>query len=73
MRTSFNWTPYNFLSASVSAAYGTFGGSLGWMFNFHPKGFNLYLAMDQIAGSLSKQYVPLSDGGTFHMGLNIPF
>lgn len=73
VRTSFNWTPYNFLSASVSAAYGSFGGSLGWMFNFHPKGFNLYLAMDQIPGTLSKQYVPLSGAGTFHMGLNIPF
>ena len=73
VRASANWSPYNFLSASVSAAYGTFGGSLGWMFNFHPKGFNLYLAMDQITGTLSKQYVPLSGAGTFHVGLNIPF
>ena len=73
VRASANWSPYNFLSASVSAAYGTFGGSLGWMLNLHPKGFNLYLAMDQITGTLSKQYVPLSGAGTFHMGLNIPF
>ena len=73
VRASFNWTPYNFLSASVSAAYGTFGGTVGWMLNLQPKGFNLYLAMDQITGKLSKQYVPLSGAGTFHVGLNIPF
>ncbi len=73
VRASVNWTPYSFLSASLSTAYGTFGGSFGWMLNLHPKGFNLYLAMDQITGSLTKQYVPLSGAGTFHVGLNIPF
>ncbi|MDD2475139.1 MAG: DUF5723 family protein [Dysgonamonadaceae bacterium] len=73
LRASANWVPYNFLSASISAAYGTFGGSIGWMLNLHPKGFNLFLAMDQITGSLSKQYIPLSGVGTFHFGMNIPF
>lgn len=72
-RASANWAPYSFLSTSLSVAYGTFGGSLGWMFNLHPKGFNLYLAMDKITGKLSKQYIPLSGVGTFHFGLNIPF
>ncbi len=73
VRASVNWAPYNFLSGSLSAAYGTFGASAGWMLNLHPKGFSLFLAMDQITGRLSKQYIPLSGVGTFHFGLNIPF
>lgn len=72
-RVSANWAPYSFLSGSLSAAYGTFGGSVGWMLNLHPKYFNLFLAMDQITGTLSKQYIPLSGVGTFHVGMNIPF
>ena len=73
LRASANWSPSNFFSTSVSAAVGTFGGSMGWMLNLHPKGFNLYLAMDKITGKLSKQYIPLSGAGTVHVGLNIPF
>ena len=73
LRASLNWAPYDFLSASLSGAYGSFGSSVGWMLNFHPKWFNLYLAVDQITGKLSKQYIPLSGVGTFHVGLNIPF
>lgn len=73
VRASANWTYSHFLSTSLSAAYGTFGGSLGWMINFHPTWFNLYVAMDKPTGKLTKQYIPLSGAGTFHVGLNIPF
>lgn len=72
-RASVNWAPYTFLSGSLSAAYGTFGSSIGWMLNLHPKWFSIYLAMDQITGTLTKQYIPLSGAGTFHVGMNIPF
>lgn len=73
IRASANWSANSLFSTSISAAYGTFGGSMGWMVNFHPKWFNLYLAMDAFTGKLTKQYIPLSGAGSFHVGLNIPF
>lgn len=73
VRASLNWKPLKFLSASTSLAYGTFGSSVGWMVNYHPRWFNLFLAMDQMTGRLTKQYIPLSGAGSFHVGLNIPF
>ena len=72
-RVSVNWATSDFFSASLSTAYGTFGSSVGWMLNLHPKWFSVYLAMDEITGKLSKQYIPISGVGTFHLGLNIPF
>lgn len=73
LRASANWTYSDYLSTSLSVAYGTYGGSMGWMVNFHPKKFNIYLAMDAFTGKLTKQYIPLSGAGSFHVGLNIPF
>lgn len=72
-RFSANWAPVKLFSASVNFGAGTYGASFGWMANFHPNGFNLYLAMDHTMGQLAKQGIPLSGNAHFNMGLNIPF
>lgn len=72
-RLSTNWTPADIFSASATFGVGSYGASFGWMANLHPKGFNLYLAMDRTLGKLAKQGLPLSGNGQFNIGINFPF
>lgn len=72
-RLSANVAPVKMLSAGVNVAAGTYGCSLGWILNFHPTGFNLYLGMDHTLGSLAKQGVPLSSNASVNFGMNFPF
>lgn len=72
-RLSANCAPSKIFSASANVALGTFGSSFGWLLNFHPNGFNLFLGMDHTLGSLAKQGLPLSGKGHVNMGINFPF
>lgn len=72
-RLSTNWKAKKLLSLGVNVAVGTYGAGFGWMFNFHPKGFNLFLASDHMLGKLAKQGVPLSSNGHVNLGINFPF
>lgn len=72
-RLSTNVAPTNIFSASATVSLGTFGASFGWLLNFHPCGFNIYLGMDHTLGKLAKQGLPLSGRGDVHLGINFPF
>lgn len=72
-RLSANVAPVKIFSAGVNVAAGTYGCAFGWILNFHPTGFNLYLGMDRTLGSLAKQGVPLSSNASFNLGMNFPF
>lgn len=72
-RLSTNVAPTNIFSASATLSLGTFGASFGWLLNFHPCGFNMYLGMDHTLGKLAKQGLPLSGRGDVHLGINFPF
>ena len=72
-RLSANVAPVKMFSAGVNVAAGTYGCALGWLLNFHPAGFNLYLGMDHTLGSLAKQGVPLSSNASVNFGMNFPF
>lgn len=72
-RLSANIEPVNVLSASVSVGAGTFGASFGWMLNLHATGFNLFVGMDRLLGSVSKECVPLNSNADFNVGLNFLF
>lgn len=71
-RLSANVRPVKMLSVNVNGAVGTFGGSFGWLLNFHTTGFNLFAGMDHTLGKLTKQYVPLNPNTAFNFGINIP-
>lgn len=73
MRLSANWKVKKVLSMGVNVSAGTFGTGIGWIFNFHPKGLNLFVASDHTIGKLAKQGVPLSFNGHINLGLNFPF
>lgn len=72
-RLSANVSPVKCFSASASFGVGTYGASFGWLLDVHPKGFNLFLAMDRTIGKLAKPGVPKSLNGSFSMGINFPF
>ena len=73
VRLSANWKLKKLLSIGLNTSTGTFGTGIGWIFNFHPKGFNLFLASDHTLGKLAKQGVPLSLNGHINVGINFPF
>lgn len=72
-RLSTNVAPTNIFSASANLALGTYGFSFGWLLNFHPTGFNMYLGMDHTLSKLAKQGLPLSGRANVNIGINIPF
>lgn len=72
-RFSANVAPAKIFSAGVNFAAGTYGCGFGWLLNFHPKGFNLFLGMDHTFAKLAKQGVPLSSNASFNLGMNFPF
>lgn len=72
-RLSANVAPVKILSGGINMAIGTFGCSFGWIANFHPKRYNLYVGMDHTLGKLAKQGIPLSGNGSVNVGMNIPF
>lgn len=72
-RLSANIAPTNIFSASANVGLGSFGFCFGWLLNFHPNGFSLFLGMDNTPGKLTKQGVPLSGKANVNIGINFPF
>lgn len=72
-RVSATLSPWKMFELSTSAAVGTFGGNIGWVINFHPQGFNLFIGADHCLGKFTKQGVPLRSNYDFSMGIAIPF
>ena len=71
-RFSANLTPVSWFDAAVSAAFSTYGTSMGWLVNFHPKGFNLFLGSDFMIFKVTPQFIPLHNNNA-HISLAISF
>lgn len=69
-RISANVMPLKWFSASLSAVAGTFGLGFGGVLNIHTRVVNLFVAMDKMIGSVSKQFVPLNSNASFSAGLS---
>lgn len=67
-----NISPLKWLELSVNYGYGTYGTSLGWMFNFHPAGINLFVGSDYMITKVTPQFIPV-DNMNAHItfGLNL--
>lgn len=72
-RLSANVAPLPWVDGGMSFAVNSFAASCGWVVNFHPKGFNLYLGMDHILGKMSKECIPLSSNASVNIGMNVAF
>ncbi|MBQ8969384.1 MAG: hypothetical protein IJ064_06610 [Bacteroidaceae bacterium] len=65
-------SPVKMFEVSANVGVGTLGTNVGWIINFHPRGFNLFLGSDHSLLKLSKQGVPLKSNANFAMGINYP-
>ncbi len=65
-------SPVKMFEASANVGFGTLGANIGWILNFHPRGFNLFVGSDHCLGKFSKQGVPLRSNYDFCMGINFP-
>lgn len=69
-RLSANIKPAKWFDCSVNYGLSTFGSSLGWMINFHPRGFNFFIGSDHQFFKITPQVLPV---GKANMGVNIGF
>ncbi len=72
-RLSANISPVRWFEASVSGVYSTFGSGVGFLVNFHPKGFNLFFGSDFMVGEVTPQFVPVGNCNVnLTAGINFP-
>lgn len=71
-RISANLHPCKLFEMGVNLGVGTLGTSFGWILNFHPRGFNLFLASDRLCMKYAKQMIPLKPQANIAMGINFP-
>ena len=71
-RFSVTLSPAKMFEVAANVGVGTLGTNVGWIINFHPRAFNLFLGSDHCIGKLSKQYIPLRSNYDFCMGINFP-
>ena len=73
-RLSANVSPVKWFDAGVNGSVSTIGSSFGWIVNFHPKGFNLFVGMDQIIGEVNPQCIPVDNMNmSVSVGMNVTF
>ncbi len=71
-RISATISPAKCFEVSGNVAFGTFGTNVGWLINFHPRGFNLFLGSDHCVGKFSKQGIPLRSSYDVNFGIAFP-
>lgn len=74
-RVSANISPLTWFEASVNYAFSNFGSTGGLMLNFHPRGFNFFVAADvPLCKYTPKYYVPLNRfSANINWGINFTF
>ncbi len=70
-RLSANWVPLSWIDGGVSFAVNSFTASMGWVLNIHPKGYNFFIGMDHLLGSMSKEAIPLSSNASINLGMSV--
>lgn len=64
----------SFFDLSVNYALSTFGSSLGWIINIHPKGFYLFVGSDFTFYKVTPQFVPVNNlNANVQFGINFTF
>lgn len=68
-----NVAPLDWLEMSVNYGISSYGSSLGWMLNIHPKGFNLFIGTDSQFFKISPEFIPIKSANTnISFGINFP-
>lgn len=72
-RISANVSPLSWFEASVNYALSNFGSTSGIMLNFHPRGFNFFIAADLPIGKFEPAYYAPINRAMANMNLGINF
>lgn len=72
-RLSANVSPLSGFEASVNYALSNFGSAAGLMLNFHPRGFNFFVAADVPLGKLEPAYCAPIGRAALNVNLGINF
>ena len=68
-----NIAPLSWFDASVNFGVCTYGTEFGWMLNFHPRRFSLFLGSDSQVFRVTPQMIPVRRMNTnLSLGMNIP-
>ncbi len=69
-----NIAPLKWFDASFNVGHTTYGTSLGWLVNFHPRGVNFFVGSDCMVSKVNPQFIPVNNFNS-HMtfGINITF
>lgn len=71
-RISVNVFPLKWLDAGISCGFSSFGTSMGWILNFHPRRFNFFIGMDYLPGRITPQGIPVGKANTgVSFGFNV--
>lgn len=66
--------PVKWFDATLNYGASTYGSSMGWMLNFHPKGFNFFVGSDHQFFKVTPQFVPVGHASaTINLGFNVTF
>ena len=71
-RLALTVSPVKWFEISGNVGVGTTGLCIGWVFNIHPRGFNLFAGMDYSIYRMTKQYIPKSCNSNICFGINFP-
>ncbi len=71
-RLSFTLSPAKAFEISANVGVGTFGANVGWLVNFHPRGFSLFVGSDHCLGKIMKPAIPMRSSYNINMGIVFP-
>lgn len=67
-----NISPLKWFEASINVGHTTYGTSLGWLINFHPKGSTFFIGSDYMITKVTPQYIPVDNlNSHITLGVNI--
>lgn len=73
VRLSANYAPCKVFDMALSGVAGSYGVSWGWLLNLHCPGFNIFVGMDRVSSTYTKQFVPTGGMTGVNFGLNFLF
>lgn len=73
-RLSANVKPVKWFDCNLNVAQSSFGTSMGWMLNFHPRGFNFFIGSDHQFFKITPQFLPVGNANmNLTVGFNVTF
>lgn len=69
-RISANVNPTRWIGAGINYAFSTYGSSMGFVLNLHPKGFNIFVGTDYMLREVNSQFIPLNSNANVSLGVN---